>query len=313
MIFTVTLNPVLDRTLTVPRLQFDEMVRATSSRVDWGGKGFNVSRALRVLGVESVAMGFVGGATGQTLENGLRELGIATDLIQISGDTRTNVVIVEAETGHYIKVNETGPRVTKDEVGSFLGRVCARARSGDIWVLSGSLPPGVPQEFYAQLTGVIQAQGALTLLDSSGDPLRLGSAANPYLIKPNRAEAAKVTGQAIQSPVDALHAVHSLLAQGVQHVALSLGPDGLLLASQQQAVWARPPQVTAKNPVGAGDALLAGVAWALTGGLSVAEVARWGVSVGTAAAVREGVSFGGRAEVEAYYDQVRVEWARDAP
>jgi 1-phosphofructokinase family hexose kinase len=307
MIFTVTLNPVLDRTLTVSRILFDEMVRAASSRVDWGGKGFNVSRALQALGVESVALGFVGGATGQTLENGLRELGIATDLIQISGDTRTNIVIVEAETGRYIKVNEAGPRVTQDEVSSLLDRVRARAEPGDFWILSGSLPPGVPKEFYAQLIGALQAQGALTVLDSSGDPLRLGSAANPYLIKPNRTEAAEVTGQEIQSEADELHAARSLLAQGVQHVALSLGPDGLLLASLQQAVWARPPHVAAKNPVGAGDALLAGVAWALTRGVSVAEVARWGVSVGTAAAMREGVSFGGRAEVEAYYDQVRVE------
>ena len=115
MIYTVTLNPSLDRTLTVPRIVDDDMVRATASRVDWGGKGVNVSRVLQALGAESMALGFAGGATGQMLERGLRSLGIATDLLPLSAETRTNTVIIESETGRYIKVNEPGPTVQPEE------------------------------------------------------------------------------------------------------------------------------------------------------------------------------------------------------
>jgi 1-phosphofructokinase family hexose kinase len=337
VIVTVTPNPGLDRTLTVPRIVFNQMMRATASRLDWGGKGFNVSRALQALGVESVAMGFIGGATGHTLERGLGDLGISTDFVPIAGETRTNTVItsaplsagIDADAYRYVKVNEPGPTVRTEEVAAFFDRAREKARPGDIWVLCGSLPPGVPPDFYARLTALVQAMGARVLLDSSGEALRLGCAAGPYLVKPNVVEAEEMTGQEISSDADALAAVEFFLRQGIELVALSLGADGLLLASKELAVRARPPCVQARNPVGAGDALLAGIASALAGPstrlragpsapdwagaersrsehvLFLEEIARWGVATGTAGAVREGVSFGTRAEVEALYEQVQ--------
>ena len=313
-IVTVTPNPALDRTLTVECMQFNEMTRATASRLDWGGKGFNVSRALRALGAESVAMGFVG-ATGQMLECGLKEEGITTDFVQVAGETRTNTVVTDADGGRYIKVNEVGPMVRAAELATFLNQVRERVRPADLWVLSGSLPPGVPPDFYAQLIGLVQAGGARALLDTSGEPLRLGCAAGPYLVKPNVAEAEEVTGREIHSTADRLAAAKFFLRQGTELAALSLGADGLLLASEQSAVWARPPNVQARNPVGAGDALLAGIAWAVAcpesgrreKEMPLEEMARWGVACGKAAAVREGVSVGTRTEVEALYAQVQID------
>jgi 1-phosphofructokinase len=305
-IVTVTPNPVLDRTLTVPHLVFNEMTRATSSRLDWGGKGFNVSRALKALGVESVAMGLVGGATGRMLEQGLNEMGITTDFVHIAGETRTNIVITEADTERYVKVNEAGPTVKAEEWGAFLDQVRERVRPGDIWILSGSLPPGVPSDGYAQLIDRVQAEGATALLDASGEPLRLGCAASPYLVKPNATEAGEMTGLEVRSDTDALSAARLCLGLGIELVALSLGADGLMLASQERAVWARPPNVQARNPVGAGDALLAGIAWALQCRLPLEEIARWGVASGTAAASHEGVSVGTRTEVEALCQLVHV-------
>ena len=307
MIVTVTPNPALDRTLTVPCLAFNQVLRATASRLDWGGKGFNVSRALQALGVDSVAMGFVGGTTGQMLEHGLHSLGIATDFVQVAGQTRTNTVVVETDTGQYVKVNEAGPAIGAQEVAAFLERARARVRPGDMWVLSGSLPPGVAPDFYAQLTRVVQGQGGRTLLDSSGEALRLGCAASPHLAKPNAAEAEEMTGQAIRSDATALRATEFFLQQGLEWVALSLGADGLLLASTRQAVRARPPRVQASHSTGAGDALLAGLAMAMEQGLSPEEMARWGVAAGTAAAAYEGVSVGTRDEVKRLYEQVQVE------
>jgi fructose-1-phosphate kinase PfkB-like protein len=130
--------------------------------------------------------------------------------------------------------------------------------------------------------------------------------ARPYLVKPNAVEAEDVTGREVSSDAGALGAAEFFLHQGVGLVALSLGASGLLLASKQQAVWARPPRVQARNPVGAGDALLAGIAWALERGLPLEEVAHWGVAAGTAAAVREGVSVGTRTEVETLYEQIQT-------
>ena len=313
MIVTVTLNPALDRTLTVPTIQFNQMMRATASRLDWGGKGFNVSRALQALGIDSVAMGLVGGATGQMLERGLNSTGIATDLTHIEGETRTNVVISDAAGERYVKVNEAGPTVCREEVAAFLGRVREKVRPGDLWILSGGLPPGVPPDFYARLIVLVQGQGARALLDTSGEPLRLGCAAGPYLVKPNIVEAEEMTGRKIGSDADALGATAFFLRQGGELVALSLAAEGLLLASKQRAVWARPPRVRIRNPVGAGDALLAGLVWALAHGLPLEEMARWGVATGTAAAMHEGVGVGTRAEVEALYEQIRVEEHRIRP
>ncbi len=313
MIVTVTPNPALDRTLTVSRIVFNEVIRATDSRLDCGGKGFNVSRALAALGTESLAMGFIGGATGRWLEHGLRDLGIATDFVYIGGETRTNTVIIEASTGQYIKVNEAGPTVQAKEVAAFFERVRERVRADDIWVLSGALSPGISPDFYTRLTALVQGGGARVFLDSSGEPLRLGCAARPYLVKPNVAEAEEMIGQGIRSDAGALAAAEAFLRQGIELVALSLGAAGLLLASQERAVWARPPQVQARHPTGAGDALLAGLAWALQQGLPLEEMARWGVAAGTAAAMREGVGCGSRAEVEALHREVRIEGPLDLP
>ena len=307
MIITLTLNPGLDRTLTVPRILLDEVLRATKTQLDWGGKGFNVSRALMALGMDSLAMGLAGGATGQMLERGLGDLGIATDLLQIAGETRTNIVVTDAGAKRHIKVNEPGPAVQQEELAALLDRVREQVRSRDLWVLSGSLPPGVPPTIYAQLIDIIHGGGAIAFLDTSGEPLRLGCAARPFLIKPNVAEAEEMVGKAIESDTDALQAAAFFLEQGAELVALSLGAGGLLLSSGQKAIRAIPPQVQARNSVGAGDALLAGITWALERGLPLEEVARWGVAAGTAAAMGEGVGVGSYAEVQGLYKVTSVQ------
>ncbi|MGC9347430.1 MAG: 1-phosphofructokinase [Anaerolineae bacterium] len=306
MIITVTPNPVLDRTMNVPQIVFNEMIRATDIREDWGGKGFNVSRALHELGAKSLAMGFVGGATGAKVEGGLHDLGIRTDLVPIDGETRTNVVITETDGERYVKVNEAGPTVTQDEVEIFFDQATKRARSGDLWALCGSLPPGVPLNFYARLTTVLRERGARVLLDASGEPFRLGVEAGPYLVKPNLAEAGAWMGRTIQSKAEAAGVVGAFLDWNVKLVALSLGADGLMLANRKERIWAKPPVIAERNPVGAGDALLAGLAWALERSMPLKDVARWAVATGTAAAAREGVSMGSRQEVEEVFEQVEL-------
>ena len=137
MIYTVTLNPALDRELAVAAVAFDEVLRATESRVDCGGKGFNVSRMLASLGAESVALGFAGGRTGEALRDGLRALGIATDFVEIAGETRTNVSIVTHDHAHYIKVNEPGPTIAPGEQVALAAQVRERAQAGDLLLHRG--------------------------------------------------------------------------------------------------------------------------------------------------------------------------------
>lgn len=314
-IVTVTLNPGVDRTLTVPEIYFDEVMRARSVRFDWGGKGFNVSRALQALGMDSVAMGFVGRATGQMLEQGLSDMGIATDFVHIVSETRTNIVITDVAAKRYVKVNEAGPTIRKEEMASFLDRVRERVRPGEIWVLSGSLPPGVLPDVYAQLITLVRAGKAWPFLDTSGEPLRLGCAAQPYLVKPNVPEAGELMGRELHSTTDKLNAAQFFLQHGIELVALSLGAGGLLLATLQQSLWARPPRIRLRNPVGAGDALLAGIVFALAchgqdwpeQRLPLEQVARWGVAAGAAAAASEGVGVGTHSEVQELYEQVIIE------
>jgi 1-phosphofructokinase family hexose kinase len=305
-IFTVTLNPGLDRTLTVPTLHENSVLRATNSRLDWGGKGFNVTRALQALGVESVALGIVGGFTGQMLSAGLADLGISADFVQIADETRTNTVIEEAHSGRYIKVNEAGPTIKIATLEELRSRILSHLKAGDFWALCGSLPPGAPPDLYANLITLIQSHGAFACLDASGEALRHGLLAAPYLVKPNAEEAAEIAGFPITDLSSAQQTATLFLDQGVSTVTLSLGADGLLLAQRDQSIHARPPQVAVQTPVGVGDALLAGLLYALHHQLPISDMARWGVATGTAAAMTPGVGMGTLAEVTKLLDDVNL-------
>jgi 1-phosphofructokinase family hexose kinase len=306
MIYTLTLNPALDRELTVPAFAFDKVLRANAVRVDYGGKGFNVSRALAALGAESIALGFVGGATGESLTMGLADLGIRTDFVQVAGETRTNVSIVTEDHAHYLKVNDPGPAITPAEQTALLQKIRALAQPGDWWVLAGSLPPGVLTTFYAEVIRLVQSAGAHAVLDTSGEPLRVGCTAMPFLVKPNAAEAGELAGTHVSSPDQACDAFGKIHALGVQNVVISLGRVGALY-SDGQSVWqAEPPEVDERNPIGAGDALVAGLVWALSCDCSGPEALRWGVACGAAAASLDGTAMGQRSLVENLARKVRV-------
>jgi 1-phosphofructokinase family hexose kinase len=296
-IYTLTLNPGLDRTLTVPSLRDNAVLRATTSRLDWGGKGLNVSRALHALGETNTALGIVGGFTGQMLAQGLHDLGIVTDFIQIAAETRTNTVIQEARSERYIKVNEAGPTIEPRTLEMLHERVAAHVSMGSYWALCGSLPPGVPPAFYGELIAKIQSRGGIACLDTSGEALRLGIQAAPFLVKPNADEATEVTGIPISDLPSAQRAAAHFFDHGVTLVALSLGERGLLLTTPDSTIHISPPRVTVQTLVGVGDALLAGLIYGLSHKLPLPDVARWGVAAGTAAAMTPGVGVGNREEI----------------
>lgn len=306
MIYTVTLNPALDRELTVPELIFDKPLGATNLRVDCGGKGFNVSRALAALGEKSIALGFSGGNTGKRLEAELKVLGVTNDLVQITEETRTNVSIVTDDYEHYIKVNEPGPTITPAEQDTLLQKIRNLAKSGDWWVLSGSLPPGVSLDFYATVIKEVQSVGAKALLDTSGDPLRYGCEAIPFLAKPNESEATALTGVKIETIDDVREAAAQIHAIGIETVIISLGRMGALLSDNQRTWLAEPPLIKEHNSIGAGDALIAGLVWGLSHNLHWPLALCWGVACGAAAASLDGTKMGSQSLVEQLVPQVQI-------
>ena len=307
MIYTLTLNPAVDRELTVPAMEFDSVLRATEARVDFGGKGFNVSRLLRGMGASSTAVGFLGGRAGELLQDGLQSLGIGTDFVWVGEETRTNVSIVTQAHDHYIKVNEKGPTVDAEKQKELLDKIDSLAKPGDWWVLAGSLPPGVTTDFYARIINVLNQHQSQAVLDTSGESLRLGCAERPYLVKPNAEEAHLLTGLPMDTPSEIALAAAEICRLGAQNVVVSMGKAGALSHASAVTWLTHSPKIQEKNPIGAGDSMVGGLVWALTQGISLKEALGWGVASGAATASLPGTEVGSRPLIEELFAQVRYE------
>lgn len=306
MIFTLTLNPALDKELTVDNIVFGEVLPALNCRVDPGGKGFNVSRLLKELGTESTAMRFIGGSTGEQLEKGLSALGITSDLVRIDGETRTNTSIVCRDQGEYIKVNEKGPVISPASQHELLEKIRSKAEAEDWWVLSGSLPPGVDVSIYREIISILNSKNCRTILDTSGEALKHGVEVGPYLVKPNLAEARDLTGLKINTITDMILAAGKIKQSGAQNVVISNGADGAFLHADSGAWYAHSPEVQEKNPIGAGDAMIGGIVQKLSLGLSLEEAFRYGVACGAAAASQSGTNPGSLQLIENLLPQVEI-------
>ena len=304
MIYTLTLNPAVDRELTVPAVAYDAVLRASEARVDFGGKGFNVSRLLQSLGAASTAVGFLGGRSGEMLQSGLRDLGIGTDFVWVPGETRTNISIVTESHDHYIKVNEKGPLVDTAKQDELLAKIDAITRPGDWWVLAGSLPPGVEEDFYARIVQVLNRHQAKAVLDTTSESLRLGCAERPFLVKPNEEEAQALTGLPVGTPAEIVRVAAEIRAMGAQNVVISMGKAGALLHTGEGSWLIGTPKVEERNPIGAGDSMVGGLVWALTQGLDLKTCLGWGVASGAATASQGGTEVGSHAQIERLVAQV---------
>ncbi|MDR3576692.1 MAG: 1-phosphofructokinase [Anaerolineaceae bacterium] len=307
MIYTLTLNPAIDRELTVPEMEFDTVLRASECRLDFGGKGFNVSRLLKGMDTDSTAVGFLGGRAGDLLQDGLHAIGIGTDFVWVPGETRTNVSVVTSSHSHYLKVNEKGPLVDADKQGELLRKIDTLAQPGDWWVLAGSLPPGVPDDYYASIVSILNQHQSKAILDTSGESLRLGCAKAPFLVKPNVEEAQLLTGLPMETPAEVATAAAKIRGIGAQNVVISLGKAGALLQTADASWLIHSPHVHEKNPIGAGDSMVGGMVWALTRGLALKEALGWGVASGAATASLSGTEVGSRPLIEELLLQIRYE------
>jgi 1-phosphofructokinase family hexose kinase len=306
MIITVTLNPTLDKTLSVSRLQPGTVHRAQILREDLGGKGINVSRALQALEIPSRLTGFMGGGTGQIMTNGLEAAGFDVRFVKLEGETRRNITLLDEACNQYTKINEPGPNIDPHHLAVLETQVDQMARPGDLWAFCGSLPPGAPSDLYARVIKRVQDRGGHALLDTSGLALSEGIAAHPFAIKPNSEEAAELLRRPLLSDEEHCTAARRLQAEGVPVVALTRGAQGLVLAMDTYVLMAVPPSVPARSPIGAGDAALAGLLWAISDQCDPIETARRIVACGTATAMQEGTGVGDRRLVERLLKQVQV-------
>ena len=291
MIVTVTLNAALDRTLTVPSFQRDHRHRASQVLTLAGGKGINVARALKRLDVPVVATGLAGGRTGTRIVEELTAEAILNDFVRIGEDSRTSTAVVDPMEGSYTEINEWGPRVEPEELEMLLEKLHYLSRGADFVVFAGSLPRGVDEGFYADAIRELNRRGVAVVLDTEGEPLRLGVEAEPFLVSPNQREAEHVVGQELEDEDDflmALDAIHELGARNV-HITHDTGCFALFREERQVRRWrAVAPPLEPASVVGAGDVLLAQFITARLAGRAAEEALKLAVAAGAASTLEVG-------------------------
>ena len=288
MIYTVTLNPAMDKTAVIENFAPGEVNRVVSFRLDAGGKGINVSKCLHSLGADTVAAVTLAGQTGRQLESMVKNLGIPVLAVYAPGESRTNLKIVDPVKMENTDINEPGPAVSREILDALRLALGEKLREGDSVVLSGSLPRGADAELYRDWTRYFQSLGASVFLDCDGQALGLGLEAKPYLIKPNEKELARLLGKENLEEGEMLSAGKALLERGVREAVISLGRDGALFFSRQGAFRAEGLDVPVQSTVGAGDAMVAAMAYGKEKGLGGEDTVRLAMAISAASVMQTG-------------------------
>jgi 1-phosphofructokinase family hexose kinase len=291
MIVTVTLNAAIDRTLVVPNFQPGHRHRASVGFASAGGKGINVARALKRLGAPVVSTGLAGGRTGTLVVEELTNEGILNDFVRIREESRTSIAVLDPTANAYTEINEWGPEVGEDELETLREKLTYLAQKAEFVVLAGSLPRGVDPGFYGELVRDLNRRQLLAVLDTEGEPLRLGVEAEPYLVSPNMREAEALVGHEFVDEED--------VAAGLDEIA-TLGPRNVLVTAESGCyallredrteirIRARAPRIEPVSTVGAGDTLLAGFIAARAAGRSFEDAVRGAVAAGAASVLEAG-------------------------
>lgn len=282
MILCVNPNAAIDKTVVVNSFRLNTIQRPERVMALPGGKGCNVARGLKRLGEEPVVTGWVGGYAGHFIEDGLRAEGLAAEFVWTAFESRTCLSILDPIDHTLTELYEKGEAIPIEKTAEFKAYFAANVARFSAVTLSGSLPPGVPLDFYRQLIEIAHAANVPVLLDSSGEALRQGVAARPDLIKPNETEVAELSGRVLKTRSDFVAAARDLSARYQTRVVISIGAEGAIAADQDRVWHVWPPPVTITSAVGSGDCLLAGLAFGLTHGFAFETAVQYGVAAGTA-------------------------------
>lgn len=288
-IVTITVNPALDKTTEVDSLIPEKKLRCTEPKVDPGGGGINVSRAIKKLGGDSVAIYVAGGATGNVLKELLEKEGVRQNIVASKSPTRENIMVVDEATNNQYRFNLPGKPLNPEEYNQVLIELDNMIPKPDYIVASGSLAPSMPSDFYATIASKAKELGAKFILDTSGDALKAAAGLGVYLLKPNYNELCELTGHDKEEIADIKELAKEIVAKGFCEIAVvSLGAKGAMLISKDNIYHVQAPKVPKRSTVGAGDSLVAGITYSLSQGKSLDEALKFGVACGTAATMNHG-------------------------
>src|SRR3984885_7056007 len=305
MILTLTINPAIDRIVSVDKLVFEDRGYILDHKRVAGGRGVNASVLLHRFGGKTIALLTSGGAAGERMEKSLAGMGFPFEVVRVRPESRTNLTISDKQ-GLTVKLNEVGHALAESELGQIRRLVEARLAKARWLMICGSMQPGVPASFYCEIIEMAKARGVKTLLDTDGDALAHGVEAKPTVITPNQHEAERLLGRALLTRTQFLEAVDRLQAMGPESVILSLGSRGAIGSGPDDVFEALAPRVDALCPIGAGDAMAAAFTWGMEKKKSFADSLRWGGAAGAAKAKLPGMTFPTLEQTKSVYKQVEM-------
>lgn len=306
MIVTVTLNPAIDISYQVPNFQLDRVHRAEAGNKTAGGKGLNVSRVLKQLGEEPLLTGFLGGKNGEWIQHKLSEENFHHAFVAIAGETRQCLAILDTEQNNQTEILEKGPVISELEIEQFENVFQEFLKEAEFVVASGSLPRGIPSNFYAEMGKWANSANVPFILDTSGEALVQGIEGKPFLIKPNRDELEQYANKENLELPEIIEVAKSIIEKGVQHVLVTLGADGAILVTKEHVWQAQIPTIEVVNAVGSGDSTVAGMVYALKQGYELPECLKWACACGMANALEEATGSINRKNVDNLLGKIQV-------
>lgn len=305
-IITLTMNPTIDKSTSVDNVVAERKLRCDRPRYEPGGGGINVARAVRKLGEDALALFLAGGPTGDMLKKLLDADNIRHEVFAIAGLSRENLVVYEKSTEQQYRFGMPGPEIQENEWREFLQGLKELDPVPDYIVCSGSLPPGIPVDFYARVARMGKSRGAKVVLDTSGEPLSAAVEEGVFLLKPNHTELETLNQGPVHNEEQQEKLVQRLVSEGrAEVVAASLGAAGALFAWKEGVTRVRAPSVPIKSKVGAGDSMVGGIVTALSKGWEIPDAVRFGVAAGAAAVMTPGSELCRLDDTQRLYDQIK--------
>jgi len=308
MIITVTLNPAIDKTIEIDDFIIGNVNRIVSTRVDAGGKGINVSKVIKELGDKSLALGFLGGNSGNQIKNYLDDINIKNDFLILKGETRTNIKIIDKVNNTHTDINEKGPSLMGQDITNIKEKIMEYCKPDSLVVLSGSVPIGVSSDIYCEIIKDVKNKGGKVILDADGEMLLQGIKAGPYMVKPNVEELEKAFGKKINNEEEVIETARKILEYGVKYVVISQGSEGSIFISADKVAKVKGIKVEVKSTVGAGDSMVAAMAVAIENNYSFEETMKLACATSAANVMTEGTQTGRLVDIEMLKKQVTIKY-----
>ncbi|SDE43288.1 6-phosphofructokinase 2 [Pricia antarctica] len=305
-VITLTVNPVIDKSVSVAGISPNTKLRCSAPTYNPGGGGINVSRALKKLGSDSLCMYLAGGPTGHHLKQLLDHEGVEQLVVPIKGWTRDNLAVTDTSNNQQYRFGMPGPHVEKEEWEAILKQLEQYLKESDYLVASGKLSPGMPNDFYTQVAAIAQTKKARFVLDTSGEALIQASKSNIYIMKPNLGELSTLSGIDSISALE-LESIAKKFMDGhdCETLVVSLGAKGALLATKYEMEHVPTPTVLQKSTIGAGDSMVAGMIVSLLQGKTFSDMVKYGVACGAAATMHEGTQLCNKDDADKLYEWIK--------